>query len=426
MLLATTSFSQPKDNAPYSSLGLGEPTQHSLATMGYGGLSAAFIDPLHVNYLNPAHSAWMSATAYEAGAYFDRSKLKFGGESAKVWGGNLTHLALAFPLFNPLNDVLEKKKRTFFWGMHVALVPYSSIGYDVRSESVLPQVDTVLQIFQGTGGLNRFMYGNAWRYKQFSFGVNLQYLFGTIESERRVQFQSLDASYDDVFIDNIALRGWSWSAGAQFKHYFNAGPDTKTENLRSLSIGVYGQGKSNISTTSQVLRLRENYSYTPFQSDTLLVGEDVSGKGKLPAGFQAGLMYEHGQRLKVGMEYGFEKWSAYENEAKPDQMRDVARWAVGVQYTPNPSSYNNYWQRVRYRIGFYHQQDPRLDDLNKVAFTFGLGLPVILPRQQTSFVNLGLEIGRYNTSNAIEENFVKMAVTFTLNDTSWFLKRKFG
>jgi hypothetical protein len=83
-------------------------------------------------------------------------------------------------------------------------------------------------------------------------------------------------------------------------------------------------------------------------------------------------------------------------------------------------------KRIRYRAGFYHRTDPRLEDLKQYALTLGFGLPVILPRQQTSFVNLAFEFGKFDTANAIKENFVKMSLGFTLNDSSWFFKRKFG
>ncbi len=425
IVMVATALAQPKDNAPYSRIGLGETVNHSLSTMGYGGLTAAFVDPLHVNYLNPASFSWLSATAFEAGSYFDRSKLEFDGQTTKVLSGNLTHLALAFPMRNPLNDVLEKKERKWFWGMGVALIPNTLVGYDVRTESVLPEIDTVLNVFQGTGGTNKLVWGNSWRYKNFSFGVNLMYLFGKIESERRVQFNSLEASYDDVFYDNIAIRAFQWSLGAQYRHTLSQNPDN-AKDVQTLVIGFYGTPSAGFTTKNEILRLRENFTYSPPQTDTLLADDELKQKGTLPAEFTLGVMYEDAQKLKVGVEYSFGQWSKYENEVKPENLYDSYRVAVGAQYSPNPSSYNNYWQRVRYRAGFYFGQDPRLEDLKRSALTLGLGLPVILPRQQTSFVNIGVEIGRLNTDNGIKENFVKIALGFTLNDTSWFFKRKFG
>ncbi len=425
VVVLVSALAQPKDNAPYSRIGLGEGVHHSLSSMGYGGLTAAFVDPLLLNYLNPASHSWLSATAFEAGSYFDRSKLQFGGQTTTVLSGNLTHLALAFPMRNPLNDVLEKKQRDWFWGMGVALIPFTSVGYDIRTENVLPEVDTVLNIFQGTGGTNKLVWGNSWRYKNFSFGVNLMYLFGRIESERRVQFNSLEASYDNLFYDNMTIRAFQWSLGVQYRHTLWQDPDN-ARNSKSLVFGLYGNPSAGFTTKTELLRLRENFTYSPPQIDTLLAEDELKQKGTLPAEFTLGLMYEDARRLKLGVEYTFANWSQYENEAKPENLYNAYTFSVGAQYAPNSSSYNNYWQRVRYRAGFYFGKDPRLEDLKKSALTLGLGLPVILPRQQTSFVNIGVEIGRLNTDNGIKENFMKIALGFTLNDTSWFFKRKFG
>jgi hypothetical protein len=60
-----------------------------------------------------------------------------------------------------------------------------------------------------------------------------------------------------------------------------------------------------------------------------------------------------------------------------------------------------------------------------MGVTLGIGLPVILPRQQTSFVNLALEIGKIGADSPIEETYVRFTAGFTLNDNTWFYKRRF-
>ena len=83
---------------------------------------------------------------------------------------------------------------------------------------------------------------------------------------------------------------------------------------------------------------------------------------------------------------------------------------------------------MRYRAGAYYRQDPRTStgtDFNDIGITLGLGMPVILPRQQASFVNLALEIGKIGTNSPIEETYFRFTAGFTLNDNSWFYKRRF-
>lgn len=425
LFLTSLLLAQPKDNSPYSLIGLGENISATLSASGFGGMTAAYADPLHINLQNPAALGSLNVATFEAGLYAEHANLKAGGTTAKAWSGNLSHLALAFPMRNTLNDVLEKRKRTLHWSMGLALLPNTVVGYDIETIRAYPEIDTTTNRFEGTGGTNKLLWSNAVRYKNFSFGVNLGYLFGQLESKRSVYFNDLPLSFSDEFQDNISIRGFLWSVGAQ--QVVQLESKKKGDEIytgKALILGVYGNSPTSFNTRSTFLRLRQNETFG-FR-DTLSISENQKDKGKMPAEVTFGAMYQNPGKFRFGAEYYFGKWSNYENEAKPEELFDSQRIAVGAEYIPDIGSYNNYLKRIRYRVGFYHRSDPRLDDLKQYALTFGIGLPVILPRQQTSFVNFSVELGRYDTSNAIQENFVKMALGFTLNDSSWFFKRKFG
>lgn len=425
LFFATALFAQPKDNSPYSRIGLGENINNSLSAAGFAGMSAAYTDGLHINLQNPAAYGWLNTATFEAGLYTEYAKLTLDGESSESWSGNLSHLALAFPMHNSLNDVLEKKQRKLRWGMSFALLPNSTVGYDIQTTAVSPELDTTSNLYQGSGGTNKFIWGNAVKYKNFSAGINVGYIFGQLESTRQLNFLDLDNSYADIFKDNINLRGLTWSLGVQQQIMLEPKKDGKDNyTSKSLIIGAYGNSATNFNTRSTFLRMR--YNSTVVHRDTLSYEEDKEGSGKLPAEFTLGAMYQNPGKLRIGIEYNTGKWSQYENEAKPETLFDSRRIAAGVEYIPEISSYNKYLKRIRYRAGIYHRTDPRLEDLKQYALTLGFGLPVILPRQQTSFVNLAFEFGKFDTANAIKENFVKMSLGFTLNDSSWFFKRKFG
>jgi hypothetical protein len=73
--------------------------------------------------------------------------------------------------------------------------------------------------------------------------------------------------------------------------------------------------------------------------------------------------------------------------------------------------------------------DPRTLDGAQSQFwgvTLGAGFPIILPRQQISFLNIAFEGGRLGVANVLEETYFKISFGFTLNDNSWFFKRKFN
>lgn len=426
-LSITSVFAQPKDNAPYSRLGLGEPVNQTLSAAAMGGLTATYMDGLHVNVLNPASYGWLGAATFEAGAYVERSTIKTDDQKANVLSGNLNHLVLAFPMRNALSDVLENKKRKVFWGMGLGLLPNTTIGYDIQTEESNAVSDSILNVFQGTGGTSKLVWGNGVRYENFSAGINLSYTFGNLERTREVRLQDLGNAYIDQFVDDVSLRALQWVFGAQYKLDLDKKKITEENpfSTKSLVFGVYGNPASDFNTRSTSLRIGINDQLLPIVRDTAYNVTDEEKSGRMPAEWTFGVMYQEVEKLRIGLEYSVANWSKYENEAKPDVLFNSSKIALGVEYSPEATSYNNYLKRIRYRAGFYYKDDPRLEELKNYALTLGFGLPVILPRGQTSFVNLAIEFGRFQTDNQIDENFMKMSLGFTLNDGTWFYKRKF-
>ena len=426
LLFTSTLSAQPKDNAPYSRLGLGEPVNSTLSFAGFGGLSAAYIDPLHVNLLNPASYGWLGSATFEMGMHGERSTLKTDEQSATVLSGGLSHLMLAFPMRNSLSDVLENKNRKLFWGMNLALVPNTSVGYDIQTLESNAVSDSIQNVFQGGGGTNKLVWGNGVRYKSFSAGVNLNYIFGQLERTRQVSIGNLGNAYRDQYIDNISLRSLQLTFGVQYKLDLDKKQKEEGERYtsnKSLIFGLYGNPAADFSTRSSSLRIGINDLLNT--RDTAFNEDDLKQNGKLPMEITFGAIFQQLNRLRVGFEYSYANWANYENEAQPDQLSNSNRIAVGAEYSPDAGSYNNYLKRMRYRVGGFYKDDPRLSELKNYALTLGVGLPVILPRGQTSFVNLAFELGRFHTDNQINENYVKMSLGFTLNDGTWFYKRKF-
>jgi hypothetical protein len=77
----------------------------------------------------------------------------------------------------------------------------------------------------------------------------------------------------------------------------------------------------------------------------------------------------------------------------------------------------------------FYGTDPRTvngQQLTEYGLTFGMGLPLVRPRQQTSYIDLAFEVGQFGLSEAIRETYLQMTVGFTLNDNTWFFKRKFN
>ncbi len=425
---------QPKSNSPYSRFGLGDLSdQYFSAAGGMGGLGAAFYDPFHINLLNPASLAQLQATAFEVGMFAKYAKLKEGDQSDEAWSGNLNYLALAFPLKNTINQALDRSRSPWSVGMGFALLPYSTVGYDILSSTTDPDYGLASNTLRGSGGAYRVQWGLGVRYKNFALGGSAAYQFGKIINSRVVTFDSLDTSFSTDFLDEISISGFVFTLGAQYTLEFNKpGTTTGTTAPRGdrMIFGAYVGNGGNFTTNTSRLYQRVNISDYSLL-DTILDESGRRQKGTMPSEFSLGVMYEKINKFRIGLDYTTAAWSGYRNEAKPENLLDTWRVSAGVEYIPDIISYNKYSRRVRYRAGAYYSLDPRSingDQLTRYGVTLGFGLPIILPRQQTSFVNIALEAGKFGLTGdtGLRESYVKATFGFTLNDNTWFFKRKFN
>ncbi len=421
-----------KDNSPYSRLGMGDLfDQNFSAIRAMGGQSAAYHDPFQVNLVNPASLGFLDATSFEVGLYSQYSALSDGNTDVGVTSGNLGYLSLGFITQNKLNQILDKKVRPWAWGMNFSLSPYSDVNYGVELNRSLRDSTQVVELFNGNGGTYRFMWGNAYRYKNFSAGLNLGYIFGKINNERSLGFEA-QPTYNVITEKATSLSGFNWNLGVQYNFIFK---EETAEGLkptgRILTIGAHGNSATGFGTNSSLLEFRSNNTF--FHRDTITDNGELRQKGRLPAEFGVGLMLKQSNKWKLGANFKYAQWSKYFNEGLVDgqDLNDTWELGIGGEITPDYKAYNSYAKKIRYRGGVFFGKDPRLN-LSDYGVTFGVGLPIILPRQTISFVNLSLELGQLKdlssstNANSISESYVNLTAGFTLNDNTWFFKRKFN
>ena len=202
---------QPNENSLLSRYGIGNLNPQSFASnSGMGGLTAAFRDKFHFNPFNPASLPSLRATAYEVGLFAKNTKVKSNGSSNSNWSGNLNNLALGFPTYSVINEVLDRKPRVLRWGMGMSLMPYSTVGYNINTITNAPNANdtsTLTNYYVGSGGTYRAMLGNGVSYKGLSVGVNVGYVFGKISSIRQsILNDKLAVSYANYFDDNYFIR----------------------------------------------------------------------------------------------------------------------------------------------------------------------------------------------------------------------------
>lgn len=429
-------WAQPKFNSPYSRYGIGDIVNPYFANQaGWGGQTAAFHDPYHLNPANPASYAYLRATSLETGLFTKYSQYSSEAASQEEWSGNLSHLALGFTLRSPINEVLDREKSPWNFAMGVGVTPYSRVGYNILTRDTLPKLDDVQNNFQGSGGLYRIAWTGAAKYKNTAFGANLGWLFGkTIYASNTLFTDTSDVklpTFQDNIRQEINTRGFVWNLGVQHDIILKRAAQDKEVPVQWITIGLTGNGNYQLTALEDrfQIRSRGQLSNGNFSDpDTLSISIDQSRQITLPAAFTVGIQFVKSNKLKLGAQFGMESWSSYENESRPQRMRNTFNVAGGVEYIPDFISYNKFLKRWRYRLGGYYRQDPRTvsgSNFNDIGLSFGVGLPVVLPRQQTSFVNLAFEMGQIGTNSPIEEKYFRISAGFTLNDNTWFYKRRF-
>ena len=431
---ATTGFSdiRPKENNPLSRFGLGDPLQqYRAAQRGMGGLSATYQDAYHINIVNPASLASLQATSFEVGLYGRGNQLSDSNSEVTTYQGNLSYLSLAFPLRNPINLSLDRQLTSWNGGMAFSLAPTSLVGYDLVLRSPVDQNPNRVTSNQlrGDGGTYRFSWSTGLRYGGLSGGVNVDYNFGKITNSRLVVFDSIPEALGTEFLEDYSVGGFSFGYGVQYAYSFKDVDERgeQVANGKRIIVGAFGDIGSNIESESSSVFRRFSPNGVLLIPDTLASESESLGVVTLPASFTLGVAFEDANRLYVGVEYGTTSASAFRNDADPFQLQDARSFAAGVQYIPNASSYNNYRTRIRYRLGIRLAEDPRSVDgmqARRNAITLGFGLPIRLPRQQVSFFDIALEFGKFGVPDVIDQNYAQLTLGFSLNDNTWFFKRK--
>ena len=167
-------IAQNESNSPYSRFGLGELQNFSSATQSaMGSVGIASYDPLSININNPSSysSVFSQRFTMQTGAIHTTKLLQTSTQNQFVNSTNFNYLMFAFPL-------------TKFWGTSFGLLPFSEMSYSFSDVSNNPSANF---LFEGNGGLTRVYFGNAINLnKNLSIGANLNYLFGNLNSTRKV------------------------------------------------------------------------------------------------------------------------------------------------------------------------------------------------------------------------------------------------
>jgi hypothetical protein len=433
--LTVVTSGQQSDNSPYSRYGIGIVSDKSFNHLRQmSGLGASFIDGNHLNIVNPASYGFLNSTAFDIGFFGKYTTLKDSRNQNSFWTGNLEYVSIGFPLKNPINEVYDGKTLKHKFGMNISLVSNSTVDYNIQVADSLDFIGKFNRNYIGNGGTYKFQWGNAYRHKDISFGLNLGYIFGKINKETAVVYEPERFAYNSFNKATYNIRGFTWDAGVMYVKRLNEKEVEKNKSLplRRVSVGAHFKINDRFTTNgSYIENLVQNLPSGVLNIDTTTYISNQNGKGKLPAEFGTGVTYYVGEKSAIGVNFSSSLWSNYYNQAASEvagTLKNSTKVSIGGFYRPNYKSIDNMLKRMFYRYGVFYGNDAlSVNDkqIKSYGVSAGIGIPVVYQRK-ISNVNLGATYGRRGTGTAVEEEYIKISLGVTFNDDEWFLKRKYN
>lgn len=419
--LSIQGWGQATTNSPYSRYGIGVLRSESFNqnfALGGAGLGLRSITTL--NLANPASYSEIGITTVEFGFTNNALWLDDGTQSQYQNNTYIDHIAFGFP-------VIKDK-----WGMSFGLLPYSNVGYNYTNTTVDSLAGNINYHYNGDGGLNKVYLGNAVKFNIdstsfLSVGANATMIFGSLNSDKKVIYSDLPNSFNLWDINTTSVADFNFDGGIQYqKHFFNA----KEEKYKLTLGATYSLAAELNSKSTQLLRTFTGNVDFGILKDTLVDVQDQEGVVGLPAQAGFGIAFEKENKWVIVADYKTTAWDKVQNnEPTLYEYKLSHAMAGGVEFTPQYNAFNNYFKRIKYRLGGRYKTSYLSingQNINEYGITFGLSLPIKRTDTAMPGLNLGVEYGKRGTtaSDLVEEKFVNFNIGLTINDR-WFIKRKY-
>ncbi len=400
LLITNILFAQNDTSTPYSLFGLG--VENKTATGGLTGLGNTGIaqqNPYEINIYNPASlgSIKQNSFLYELGVNGAYSTIKNDNISETTSDANLSHIAIAFPI----------KKN---WGMSIGLLPYTKVGYDIDIvKSIEGSTDMYLTRITGLGGLSKFYLSSGIKIKdRLSFGVDISFLFGTIDQNSQIYSGSLVAINDANRYNGIKFK-----SGLQYSLPLNG---------KEITFGAVIELPASLSGT----QTRNSYK-TSVNDTEITIDEDVKNElngFELPLVYGLGITSKLNEKVTTSFDYKKSLWKNTNQLQNNERYVNQSIYAFGVEYIPSKNGFT-YWDRVKYRFGLNYNTgflEISNTQIDSYFISVGLGMPM---GNRNNTLNISYSYGKEGTisRSLIQENFHKLTLNLSFVG-SWFKKHE--
>ena len=429
--------SQFNTYSPYTRFALGNLSKRGFGqNQAMGGTGIAIHNKNRINPLNPAAPASLDSTSvyfdFGLNAFFNQYKTRGASDgstpsiSNSWWNMNLHHVAFASSVGKYL-------------GFTAGIVPYSSIGYNIKTEYNDYETGIAMDShYTGDGGIMNFYLGTSVKvFKRISLGVTMNYLMGRLTRERMVEFP-MNPDYSTVSSQtNFDLRQPFFSLGLQYrevigdKYFFSLGAVYDLETTISAKLNYH---VVNTIYPVEPIEINDSLTITP---EYYLAQDTTLRNFTIPQKIGVGLSFGIIDKFTVTGDYYRQDWTGSFKEDPGVQgsylTADASSLHIGMEYIPDVEALKGYHHYISYRIGGYISNSylsvlkPGTTDdyyqLKDYGITFGVGLPV---KSIKSSLNVAFTLGTRGTVkyNLVKENYGIITFNVTLHDL-WFRKRRF-
>jgi hypothetical protein len=401
---------------PFSSFGIGEYYGTGLAHNQGMGIGLSNPQAYYTNNMNPALLVFNKVTSFSAGILGERRTLRDSARSEKNISGNINYMVLTMPL-------KYSKWVPTRWSMSLGLQPYSEVNYRFSyTSSIINSTNTVQVEEVGSGGINQAFLSNAVSLTEdLSVGIKAAYLFSAITTETINELTNTNQTvvYNPLIYQRINVRDFNFTLGVSY-HRDSVG----RKNYR-VNAGFVYDFTSDINAI-YYQRLERSVAGTTVDSTELVTSE--SGSIRLPQTIGGGVsVSSFNNRWTVGVDVLFQDYRQFRGfGGDTPATQNAWRFALGAEFTPDPTSLSTYIKRITYRTGVSLNEYPYLINgapVRDFGINFGFSLPV---NRGFSSLDFAAKVGQRGSigDNRIEESYFKLYFGMTFND-QWFIKRRF-
>lgn len=395
-------LAQNNTSSPYSLFGVGIENKTSTGNLtALGNTGIANDDKFQINIFNPASlgNIQQNSFLYELGANGTYTTLKNSSTSESSYNGNISHVAIAFPIKHN-------------WGVGMGLLPQTKVGYDITTQSSIEgSTDLFFSNINGEGGLNNFYIATGIKLgKVFSIGLDASFLFGSINETSQYFSDSFFTIEDENYYTGMKLK-----TGFQYAFFNDKNKKTTIGGILEIPVSLSG------AQTRTTFKTSDTGTITVIENEVENEVDDFN----LPIVSGIGVTTDVYKDFTASLDYKKLLWSETDQVESNIEYKNQDIYAFGLEYNPSVRKLK-YLNRLKYRFGFNYNTgflNISGKEINSYFLSLGAGIP--LDNNARNFINLSYSYGKEGSTEnrLIQENFHKITLNFSFIG-NWFKERK--